>query len=93
MWCNQNIFYKIQICSDWIEIYFDIIQKVIFQRFRNYEYLSNKGKLKDQACLLFFKPAHDTTYKQKKEFGTWKANQQADAPTKFIKENRDIFAN
>ena len=37
--------------------------------------------------------AHDTTYKQKKEFGTWKANQQADAPTKFIKENRDIFAN
>ena len=75
-----------------ITINFDITQKVILQRFRNRGYLSNKRKLTEAACL-FFTPAQDTTYKQKKEFGTWKANKHADAPTKFFKENTDILVN
>ena len=75
-----------------ITINFDIIQKVILQHSRNRGYLSNKRKLKEAACL-YFTPAQDTTYKQKKEFGTWKANKHADAPTKFFKENTDILVN
>ena len=75
-----------------ITINFYIIQKVILQHFRNRGYLSNKRKLKEPGCL-FFTPYKDTTYKQKKDFGAWKANKHADAPTKFIKENTGILAN